>query len=79
MVSIEDKILGVEPEEEKVKKEANKSFDANSLWTVSKKGCGTCVMNGRMVHEMLDFDAKREILAGKKEVKSGDFTFKLKR
>ena len=76
---MEEKILGIEPKEEKKAKEFVKSFEPDVLWTVSKKGCGTSLMNGRMVHEMLDLDAKKQVLAGKKEVICGDITFKLKK
>lgn len=76
---MEEKILGIEPKEEKKAKEVVKSFEPDVLWTVSKKGCGSCLMSGRMVYEMLDFDAKKQVLAGKKEVKCGEMTFKLKK
>lgn len=76
---MEDKILGIDAKDEPKAKETFNYFDAKTLWNVSKKGCGTCVMNGRMVHEMLDFASKKEVLAGKKEVKYGDITFKLKK
>ena len=78
-LTMEEKILGVEPKEEKKAKEVVKSFEPDVLWTVSKKGCGSCLMSGRMVYEMLDFDAKKQVLAGKKEVICGDITFKLKK
>lgn len=76
---MEEKILGIEPKAEKEFKEAVKSFEPTSSWTVSKKGCGSCMMSGRMVYEMLDFEAKKQIMSGKKEVKCGDMTFKLKK
>ena len=76
---MEEKILGVEPVEETKKQEKAKLFDVNSVWIVSKKGCGSCLMNGRMVGTMLNYDAKRQILAGKKELKIGDTTYKLKK
>ena len=78
-LTMEEKILGVEPVEETKAKEKTKAFDVNSVWTVSKKGCGTSLMSGRMVYEMLDYNSKKQIEAGKKELKLGDTTFKLKK
>lgn len=78
---MEEKILGVEPVEEKkdVKKTAD-VFTANNVWLVSKKGCGTTLMNGRMVATMLDYDARKQFIYGnKKELKLGDTTYKLKK
>lgn len=76
---MEEKILGIEPKEEVKAKENRNLFEANTVWTVSKKGCGSCLMNGRMVHEMLDYNSKKLVETGKKEIKVGDTTFKLKK
>lgn len=79
-LTMEEKILGVEPVEEKkdVKKTAD-VFTANNVWLVSKKGCGTTLMNGRMVATMLDYDVRKQFLSGKRELKLGDTTYKLKK
>lgn len=78
-LSMEEKILGVTPEEKKDEKKVFDYLTAENIWQVSKKGCGSSMMNGRMVNEMLDFDTKKQVRAGKKEVKCGDITFKLKK
>jgi hypothetical protein len=78
-LTMEEKILGVTPEEKKDVKMSANYFTTQNIWHVSKKGCGVSMMNGRMVHEMLDYDAKKQVLAGKKEVKCGEMTFKLKK
>ena len=76
---MEEKILGVTPEEKKDVKVSANYFTTQNVWLVSKKGCGVSMMNGRMVGTMLNYDAKRQILAGKKELKIGDTTYKLKK
>lgn len=79
MISMEDKILGIDAKDEPKAKETVNYFDVKTLWTVTKKGCGSSTLTGNMVHEMLDYASKKEVLAGKKEVKYGDITFKLKK
>ena len=76
---MEEKILGVTPEEKKEEKKTIECFTAQNVWIVSKKGCGTTLMNGRMVATMLDYDARKHFLSGKKELKIGDTTYKLKK
>lgn len=78
-LSMEEKILGIEPKEEAKAKENKNMFDVKAVWVVSKKGCGTSLMNGRMVHEMLDYNSKKLVETGKKVIEVGDTTFKLKK
>ena len=76
---MEEKILGVTPEEKKEEKKTVECFTTQNVWIVSKKGCGSSLMNGRMVATMLNCDAKKQFMSGKKELKIGDTTFKLKK
>lgn len=79
-LTMEEKILGIEPEEKKEVKIAANWFTEQNVWIVSKKGCGTTLMNGRMVATMLDYDARKQFIYGsKKELKLGDTTYKLKK
>lgn len=74
MSEIEDKVLG--------RKKANKTdakrpnyFLPETVWKVSKKGCGTTIVNGRMVYEMLSNEGKQKASKGIKRILDKDFEF----
>lgn len=77
MSDVENKVLGKAAEENVKKAEKSDYFADSCIWQVSKNGCGKCLFSGRMVFEMMDKPAKDKVKSGAKEVKSGEFTFKL--
>lgn len=76
-MDLEKKILGeVEEKKAEPKTKANWLAD-NTIWEVTRKGCGKTIFNGLMVREMLDANTKTVVLDGKKEVEYNGFKFKL--
>lgn len=67
MSEIEDKILG-RTLKTKAAENLKKYFTSESVWTVTRKGCGTCLMNGKMVFEMLSSEGKRKASKGTKRI-----------
>ena len=76
-MDLENKILGLEeaPKEKPVVK-ANYLAE-HCVWEVSKKECGKSIFTGVMVREMLDDNAKKIIMNGKKDLEYNGFRFKL--
>lgn len=74
MSELEDKILG----KDKAKKSVSRRMDYFSttvVWKVSKAGCGTTIMNGKMVYEMLSSEAKQKAAKGTKRILDKGFEF----
>ncbi len=76
MSEVENKVLGIsETKMQKAKCVAN-YFSADNVWEVTRKGCGTCVLSGTIVSEMLDIESKKKASKGTKELASNGATFK---
>ena len=78
MTEIEDKILG------KVKYSAKKNiqkdvFVSDVVWVVSKQGCGSNLVNGKMAYEMLSASGKERALKGNKKFSDKGFIFERKK
>lgn len=78
MSEIEDKILGKEKKQkaETVKKNI---FGVDSVWLVSREGCGKNLINGLMAFEMLSPDGKKKALKGSKKLTDKGFVFERQR
>lgn len=77
MSKIEDKILG---KDENLPKERHKKdvFSVNMVWIVSRDGCGSNLINGKMAYEMLSPIGKKKALKGCKKIADKGFVFERK-
>ena len=77
MSKIEDKILGKEQtlSKGKLKKDV---FATDAVWVVSRQGCGSNLINGKMAYEMLSSIGKKKALKGNKKISDKDFIFEHK-
>lgn len=77
MSKIEDKILG---KEKALPKEQHKKdiFSTAVVWTVSREGCGSNLINGKMAYEMLSPNGKKKALKGSKKISDKGFIFERK-
>ncbi len=77
MSKIEDKVLG---KEQNVSKKENKKdiFSADKVWIVTRQGCGSNLVNGKMAYEMLGPDGKKKALKGNKKISDKGFIFERK-
>ena len=77
MSKIEDKILGKEKAllAQQHKKDI---FSTAVVWTVSREGCGSNLINGKMAYEMLSPDGKKKALKGSKKISDKGFVFERK-
>ncbi len=77
MSKIEDKILGKEAliQKKYLQKDV---FSVDVIWCVSRQGCGSNIINGRMAHEMLSFNGKKKAAEGRKKISDNGFLFERK-
>lgn len=77
MTEIEDKILGKVKQMPKqyIQKDV---FASNIVWSVSKIGCGSNLVNGKMAYEMLSPNGKAKALRGNKKISDNGFVFERK-
>ncbi|MBE6451798.1 MAG: hypothetical protein E7016_07575 [Alphaproteobacteria bacterium] len=77
MSKIEDKILG---KEKSLPAQQHKKdiFSTAVVWTVSREGCGSNLINGKMAYEMLSPDGKKKALKGSKKISDKGFVFERK-
>lgn len=77
MSKIEDKVLGKETTLPKgqLKKDV---FATNVVWIVSRQGCGSNLINGKMAYEMLSPVGKKKAIKGNKKISDKDFIFERK-
>lgn len=74
--SIEEKVLGKKDKgSAPVPKSAQNRFTAEHLWKITRQGCGSCVMAGSMVRDMLSLENKKKALSGQKSIKEGNAVF----
>lgn len=74
MSELENKILGKD-KAKKAPARRTDHFATAVVWKVSKPGCGTTVMNGRMVYEMMSSEAKQKAAGGTKRILDKGFEF----
>ena len=77
MTEIEDKILGKVKQSPKqyIQKDV---FASNVVWSVSKTGCGSNLVNGKMAYEMLSANGKIKAFKGIKKISDKGFVFERK-
>ena len=77
MSKIENKILG--KEKTSVRQNAKKDvFTSDMVWSVSKQGCGSNLINGKMAYEMLSATGKKKAFQGNKRISDNGFIFERK-
>lgn len=79
MNEIENKVLGKIKEQDKEENKKPAFFGKDNVWEVFKEGCGKSYLSGIMVYEMMNYEAKKEVGNGKKEINCNGFSFKFKK
>ena len=75
-ISAIEKITGQTKKPEKIK-EKKDVLTKDFLWTVEKKGCGVCLMNGFQVLQLMNKEEKEKARKGAKMIQGEEYVFTL--